>query len=128
MRPVWVSEQVVLAVHEEQLSEHGGPPGIRDMGLLQSALARPHNIFAYEQVDIAALSAAYAYALAKNHPFIDGNKRVSFAIAALFLDLNGFEIVAPGEESVRIWLGLAEGSVDEPSLAEWIRRHSVKSG
>ena len=128
MTPVWVDEQVVLALHEEQLAEHGGAPGIRDLGLLQSALARPQNLFAYQQADIAALGAAYGFSLAKNHPFIDGNKRVSFAVTALFLLLNGFEIAAPGEQSVQLWLSLATGEADESSLAEWIRRNVVKSG
>ncbi len=120
---VWVNTTVVLAIHDAQTAEHGGNPGIRDMGLLESALARPQNRAAYGEPDIAELAAAYAFGIARNHPFVDGNKRVSAVVCRLFLRLNGSDLNADEPTRLRIWLGLAEGSLSEEELAGWIRSH-----
>src|SRR5437588_1660375 len=114
----WVEFDVVLAYHKRQISEHGGTEGLRDQGLLLSALARPENLFAYgENVDIAALAASYAFGIAKNHPFIDGNKRTAMVVAITFLNLNGSDFEARLPEVYTQFLGLAEGSVTEDELA-----------
>jgi len=113
--PIWVLEEVVSTIHELQIAEHGGRSGIRDKGLLASALARPLHLFIYAEVppDLAALAAAYAFGIARNHPFIDGNKRTALVVCRLFLSLNGRDIDASQEEKYQIFLGLAEGSVTE---------------
>lgn len=117
----WVSEDVVLAVHDEQLAEHGGQAGVRDLPLLQSALARPKNLEAYGNPDLAA---AYAVGIARNHAFIDGNKRTALVVAAgIFLPLNGYELAASDTESVRTMLAVADGSMSEPELAIWLRTY-----
>ena len=118
---VWVEEAVVLAVHEEQLAEHGGAVGLRDIGLLQSALARPRHLAAYGKPDIAALAAAYGYGIVRNHPFVDGNKRAAFTITELFLMLNGYELLADDPSCVVTILRLAEGHLTEAEFADWIR-------
>lgn len=120
---VWVREDVVRAVHLRQLAEHGGGEGIRDEGLLQSALARPQNLLAYGDPapDLAALAAAYAYGSASNHPFVDGNKRTALVVARLFLLLNGANLAATQEEKYSIFLALAAGRLPEEALAEWLR-------
>ena len=118
---VWVEEAVVLAVHEEQLAEHGGAVGLRDIGLLQSALARPRHLAAYGKPDIAALAAVYGYGIVRNHPFVDGNKRAAFTIAELFLMLNGYELLADDPSCVVTILRLAEGHLTEAEFADWIR-------
>lgn len=120
-QPTWALKSVVFALHEEQLAEHGGSPGLRDEGLLDSALARPQNLTAYDRPDMSDMAASYAFGLVKNHAFIDGNKRVSLVVTELFLDLNGLQIVATDEEILFKWLALAGGQVDEASLAQWIR-------
>jgi death-on-curing protein len=120
---VWLDPKVLLAAHDEQLAEHGGASGIRDGGLYESALARPQNLAAYGKPDAAALAAAYAFGLAKNHPFVDGNKRIALVALESFLDLNGFELVADDVQCVLIILSLASGSIREDELAEWIRRN-----
>jgi len=118
----WVEAQTVYALHQRQISEHGGTSGVRDEGLLLSALARPENLFAYgEDVDLSALAASYAYGIAKNHPFLDGNKRTALVTAVTFLNLNGFDFDAPPAETYLQFLGLAEGSVSEEELAAWFR-------
>jgi len=117
----WIAQAVVLAIHDEQLAEHGGSPGLRDVGLLESALARPKNLAAYGDPDIAALAAAYAFGVAKNHPFVDGNKRTSAVISRLFLRLNGYDVTASEAERLRVWLDLAAGQIDEETLANWFR-------
>ena len=122
--PVWVDLSVVLAIHDEQLAEHGGASGVRDLGLLESALSRPKNRHAYENASIAVLAASYAYGLARNHPFVDGNKRTSFVVAELFLALNGLELFAGDEASVVMWLRLATDEVSETELTAWISTHS----
>lgn len=122
--PEWVLKAVVLALHEEQLAEHGGRAGLRDEGLLNSALARPRNAFAFGgETDLASLAAAYAVGIAKNHPFIDGNKRVSNVVTFMFLALNGRALQAEAAEQVRVWLAIADGTMTEEQVADWIRKH-----
>ena len=120
----WVNRQVLLLLHDESLAEHGGASGLRDAGLLDSALARPVNLALYEQPDIASLAASYGVGLAKNHPFVDGNKRSAFVAAELFLVLNGWQLNASDEACVMVMLSLAGGEIDEPSLATWLRGHA----
>ena len=118
----WVSEAVVLAVHDAQLAEHGGAPGLRDESLLLSALARPRNIATYGTPDSADLVAAYAVGIARNHAFVDGNKRTAIIVAAgAFLPMNGYEITATNEEVVTVMLAVADGSISEQNLAAWFR-------
>ena len=123
--PTWVREDVVWAIHRQQLAEHDGLAGERDPGLLTSALTRPQNLWVYGEPspDLADLAAAYAYGLARNHPFADGNKRVSLVVTRTFLRLNGSDLVASPEDKYRMWLGLAAGQVRETELAPWIREH-----
>jgi len=121
MSVVWIEESVVLALHEEHLAEHGGPVGIRDRGLLESALFRPQNLIGYGDPDLAALAAAYGFGLARNHPFIDGNKRTAFTVMELFLALNGQELIADDPSCIVTILKLAEGNLTETELADWIR-------
>ena len=120
---VWLSEALIVAVHEEQLAEHGGPGGIRDPGLLASAVARPQQKATYGDPDAADLAASYAFGLARNHPFIDGNKRTAFVALEVFMFLNGFELTASDESCVLTILNLAAGETDEIALANWIRTH-----
>lgn len=121
----WISKRALLLLHDESLAEHGGASGIRDDGLLESALARPENLAAYGDPDLAALAAAYAYGLAKNHPFIDGNKRAAFLAAGLFLAVNGHDLVAPQTEAITLVLALAASEVTENAFAAWLRTHMV---
>ena len=123
---VWIEPAVIRAVHEEQLTEHGGGIGTRDEGLLESALARPMQLAAYGEPDVAALAAAYGYGLAKNHPFVDGNKRTAFVAVELFLLLNGWELAATDADCVLTMLGVAAGTSDEPAYAQWIRSHITR--
>ena len=125
--PVWIVRDVVLAVHDEQLSEHGGQSGVRDLGLLESALARPRNQYAYGETSIARLAASYTFGLSRNHPFLDGNKRTSLVVAELFLALNGLELAASDAECVTTFLALAAGDLTEEELAGWIGSHVVAS-
>ncbi len=118
---VWIDQPIILAIHDEQLGEHGGAGGVRDVGLLASALARPLNLAAYGKPDAPALAAAYAFGLVRNHPFVDGNKRTAFVVAELFLDLNGFRLDANDQECVLTVLRFAAGELDEPAFADWIR-------
>jgi death-on-curing protein len=120
----WIDHSVVVAIHEAQIAEHGGSAGIRDAGLLQSALARPRNLLAYGAPDCADLAAAYGFGIARNHPFIDGNKRTAFVVAELFLELNGHELVANDIECVMTMLAVAAGDIDETSFAAWLRDHT----
>jgi death-on-curing protein len=119
--PEWLDIHIVLDVHAEQLALFGGADGIREVGLLESALARPVNKSAYGESDLAALAAAYAFGLARNHPFVDGNKRAAFGSIIVFLGLNGIDFDVPPEQATAIILGLAAGEVSEESLARWIR-------
>jgi death-on-curing protein len=120
-RWVWLSVDMIHAAHEEQLVEHGGPGGVRDEGLLASALARPQNRALHESPDAATLAASYAFGIARNHPFVDGNKRTAFVALEVFLDLNGLELDATDEDCVLATLRLAAGQLDEAALAQWIR-------
>ena len=117
----WADSDIVLAIHEEQLAEHGGADGVRDMGLLESALARPRNLLAYGSPDLADLAAAYAAGIARNHPFIDGNKRTAWVVAETFVELNGAEIAADDAGAYETMLALAEGRIDEGAFAGWMR-------
>jgi death-on-curing protein len=121
---VWIERAIVLAIHNEQLAEHGGLTGIRDEGLLESALARPLNLAAYHTSDCADLAAAYGYGIARNHPFMDGNKRTAFVVIELFLAMNGYELVAEDVDCVLTMFALAAGELDEPALAAWVRERS----
>ncbi len=121
--PVWLDLEVVLAIHDEQLAEHGGQAGVRDRGLLESAMGRPMNQFAYGEHSLARLAASYAFGISRNHPFLDGNKRTSLVVAELFLDLNGFELTASDAESVTTFLQLAAGDLGEDALTESIAAH-----
>lgn len=122
-RWVWIDPVVIRAIHEEQLTEHGGAIGTRDAGLLESALARPQQLAAHGDPDAAALAAAYGYGLAKNHPFVDGNKRTAFVAVELFLMLNGWELTASDADCVLTMLSVAGGDISEPACATWIRTH-----
>jgi len=127
--PIWLRDDVVRAVHRRQLAEHGGSEGVRDPGLLDSALARPKNLLAYSQdaPDLAALAAAYAWGLARNHPFVDGNKRTAYVVCRTFLQLNGKDLEAPKEEKYLVFLRLAAGEVSEEELAAWLRDRLIAS-
>lgn len=120
----YIKESTAIAIHEEQLMEHGGGHGIRDIGLLQSALARPENLAAYGDPDVHQMAASYAYGIAKNHPFIDGNKRTAFVVMEVFLLLNGAELTASDADCVTTFLALAAGEMSEEGLVEWLRNHS----
>jgi death-on-curing protein len=125
--PFWLSRQAIEIIHDEQLVEHGGAGGIRDAGLLESAMARPRNLFAYGEVDICALAAAYAAGIVRNHPFVDGNKRTGFLAAYSFLSVNGLELDAPEAEAVVMTLGLASGEMPEQGFAAWLRDRTQRS-
>lgn len=120
---VWLDPAVLHAVHEEQLAEHGGASGTRDAGLFESALARPENLAAYGEPDAAALAAAFGWGLARDHPFVDGNKRTAFVATELFLTLNGFELTADDAACVLTMLAVAAGEMSEDDFAAWIRAH-----
>lgn len=125
--PVWVRDDVVLAIHRRQLAEHGGATGVRDEGLLASALAKPKNLLAYseEPPDLAALAASYASGIVRNHPFVDGNKRTAYVVCRTFLLLNGRDLSATSEEKYLTFLKLAEGALSESELAGWIRERQT---
>ena len=122
-RWVWVSRAALELLHDESLAEHGGAPGLRDEGLLESALARPQHRLAYGQPDLADLAAAYGVGLAKNHPFVDGNKRVAFLAVGLFLLLNGQRLVTTQADATLTMLAVAAGEIDETAFAAWLRSH-----
>lgn len=119
--PTWLDLDIALAIHDRQLAEHGGPSGLRDAGALASALERPRNQWLYQQADAARLAAAYAYGIARNHPFADGNKRTAWVLARLFLVVNGHTLRCEPADAVRIVLDLAGGNVREDALAVWFR-------
>jgi death-on-curing protein len=123
-QPIWIDLEVVLAIHDEQLAEHGGQAGVRDRGLLESALVRPRNQFEYGESSLTRLAAAYAFGISRNHPFLDGNKRTSLVVAELFLELNGFELVASDAVCVATFLSLAAGELTEDELAHWVTENS----
>lgn len=116
-----LSARDALAIHEEQLAEHGGADGVRDIGLLESPLARPQDLLAYGKPDFADLAAAYAAGVARNHPFADGNKRTAWMLAVVFLDLNGLDLDADIVDALQAMLALAEGRIDEKAFAAWMR-------
>lgn len=116
---------MLLAMHLRQLAEHGGGEGVRDGGLLDSALQRPQNKFAYEKPDLTELAAAYAYGIARNHPFIDGNKRTALVTSFTFLYVNGLKVTTDQEQNARQFLALAEGSVSESDLAMWFKQNTA---
>jgi death-on-curing protein len=125
MKPQWIDLSVVLAIHEQQIAEHGGSMGIRDSGLIESALGRPKNPLLYNDPDMFDLAAAYGCGLGQNHGFIDGNKRTAYVVTRLFLMLNGYDIDAPPAEKVIIFERLGKGEIDQPALAAWLRSHST---
>jgi death-on-curing protein len=122
----WIDKRVLQLLHDENLAEHGGASGLRDEGLLDSALAGPLNLVSSEKPDVAALAACYAVGLAKNHPFVDGNKRAGFLAMGLFLFLNGRRLTATQAEATVTMLAVASGEIDETALADWIRRNLAK--
>ncbi len=123
--PLWLGSALIVAVHESQLAEHGGAAGIRDAGLLASALARPRQLWNYGEPppDMATLAAAYGFGIARNHPFVDGNKRSALVAMETFLNINGWELDASNVECVSEILSLAAGDVTEAELAAWLRSH-----
>lgn len=124
--PVWIRQDVVLRMHEEVLMLHGGPEGVRDLGLLESALARPQNLFAYSQQDVslARFAAVYAKGIIANHPFVDGNKRTAFTVSLTFLKSNGLEVTATKEDRVLTFWSLAAGEISEDELVLWFERNT----
>lgn len=122
----WVDKRALLLLHGESLAEHGGAAGLRDEGLLDSALARAHNLAAYGEPDVADLAAAYGSGISQNHPFVDGNKRAAFLSVGLFLALNGYRLIATQAEATIVVLSLAAGELDEVEFAGWLREHLVK--
>lgn len=123
--PNWIEKAVVLAIHDAQIAEHGGEPGLRDDGLLESALARPRNLFVYGSPDACRLAAAYAFGIDTNHPFVDGNKRTAFVVASTYLLLAGLRLTALPEERVVAFFRLAAGDFDEEALADWFQGNSA---
>jgi death on curing protein len=124
VEPRWLSRAVVLAIHDEQLAEHGGASGLRDEGLLDAALARPLNVLHYEpNATISRLAAAYALGLARNHPFMDGNKRLSFTVTETFLLLNGHQLVAGDADCLHVWLAMASGTLGDEAFIAWLQAH-----
>lgn len=127
MEPKWVTVEVIIAMHDRQIAEFGGASGVSDLGLLQSAIARPQNAFYYNQVvSLTKLAACYAFGIAKNHAFVDGNKRTAFMSCYLFLMKNGFAINATEEERFIAILSLANGSISEEEFTKWLEQHIVK--
>ena len=121
VEPLWILERVVLAVHDQLLAAHGGAEGLRDAGLLESALARPRQHCSYSSPDLIELAALYTVGLVRNHPFLDGNKRTGFAIGIVFLELNGFVFRATEEDATQAVLAVAAGELDEAGFAAWLR-------
>lgn len=119
--PFWLTRQIIVAIHDEQLAIHGGASGLRDEGMLESALDRPRNRWAYESAGLAELAAAYAFGITRNHPFVDGNKRTSLLALYTFLGVNGIDFDVPEAEAAAMILSLAAGEVSEESLTRWIR-------
>ena len=120
---IWIEPAVIVAIHEEQLAEHGGPAGTRDQGLLESALARPLQLAHYGKPDAADLAASHAFGIARNHPFIDGNKRAAFLAIGMFLSINGYRLVSDQAAATVAMLALAASELDEASFAAWLRQH-----
>jgi death-on-curing protein len=125
---VWLSQAVILAIHDEQLADHGGASGVRDMALLESAIARPRNHAAYGEPDLAELAAVYALGIARNHPFIDGNKRTAYVALELFLASNGYAFTATDVDSVTMTLQMAAGILSDDAFVAWVRNWARKRG
>ena len=121
----WLNAAVLTAVHDMQLAEHGGGTGIRDAGLFESALAKPRHLAAYGKPDASALAAAYGYGIARNHPYVDGNKRTAFVATELFLRLNGWQLMAEDADCVLTMLAVAAGDLSEEQFADWVRQHAA---
>ncbi|MDT9233963.1 MULTISPECIES: type II toxin-antitoxin system death-on-curing family toxin [Limnospira] len=126
-QPLWISEEIVRFIHQDQIQQHGGCLGIRDENLLSASLARPQHLFAYSQCNLFDMAAAYGYSLTKNHPFIDGNKRTAFAVMATFLLVNGYLLNVPETEVVTIMERLSTDQKTQQSLAEWLAHNSIIS-
>ena len=122
----WVDRRALELLHDESLATHGGAGGLRDEGLFESALARPLHLAAYESPDVWDLAASYGIGLAKNHPFVDGNKRTAFLAVGMFLVLNGWRLTAPQADATLTMLAVASGQMDETTFARWLRQHSQK--
>ena len=122
---IWIDLPEVLAIHARQLDEHGGASGVRDEGLLESALARPQQLFAYGEPDVFDLAAAYTAGIVQNHPFVDGNKRTGFVVGILFLELNGPTFTASEADATQAVLGLAAGEINDDEFASWLRSNST---
>jgi len=127
--PIWINSDLAKAIHARQLAEHGGADGLRDAGLLDSALGRPRHLFAFtaSTPDVPTLAAAYAFGIAKNHAFIDGNKRTALVVCLTFIALNGYTFSATKEDTYRTFLGLAAGDVSEDQFAQWLIAHTSKA-
>ena len=125
--PIWIEDELVLAIHDRQLVEHGGAEGLRDEALLRSALGRPMNQFAYETTDVVELAAKYTAGIVQNHPFVDGDKRTGFVVGVLFLELNGYRFTASEEAAAQAVLELAAGRMDEKGFCEFVRANSKRT-
>lgn len=121
---IFISRDVALAIHDEQIDEHGGAAGLRDIGLLDSALARAPNIATYEKPDVFRLAASYAFGVARNHPFVDGNKRTAFVLCELFMEMNGWRLIAEDADCIAAMMELAAGSLSEADLALWLKANA----
>jgi death-on-curing protein len=121
--PIWLEARDALAIHDRQIAEHGGLSGVRDLALLDSALSRPVNTWHYGEDDISKLAAAYAFGIARNHPFSDGNKRTAWVLARLFLALNGYTLAFKAQDAITTVIALAAGDLPEDELASWLREH-----
>ena len=130
VEPEWIESEQALEIHDDVVERHGGSAGVRDMGLLESALARPKNSYGYGETDIFQLAADYAVGIARNHPFIDGNKRTAFSVAGLFLRINGHSLLTPevSEEQISYFESVATGKVSQDELAEFYREYTVPKG
>jgi death-on-curing protein len=124
VEPVWITESIVLVIHDDQIAVHGGSYGILNTVLLESALGRPRNLYAYDRADLFQMAAAYGYGIVKNHAFVDGNKRTAFQVMFVFLKVNGFDLDVPEPEVVLVMQNLAAGEMREEQLAKWLEKYS----
>lgn len=124
--PIWITEDFALAIHERQLAEHGGGSGIRDRGLFESAMARPLQLHAYggEEIGIPELAAAYACGLARNHPFVDGNKRTAYVVCRTFLVINGWDLIGSLDDRYAAFVAMSAGEMDEKAFTDWMSRNT----